>query len=220
MYQSLASIEGIDPLWCFAHIRRYFLRAGAAHPDALGQWCHAWTQRFALLYRAHAALRAATTQTETESESEAREQALARYHRAFDNIDAARIQETTMAGMLHPAAAKVIATLNNEWDGLRRHRDLPFLDLDNNGAERALRTPVIGADFYGSGAAWAAHLAAGIWTITATAAQNDTEPLHLLTDYLTACAENGGKPLTGGKLDPFLPLDPRRTRPPHRRQPA
>ena len=96
-YQSLASIEGIDPLWCFAHIRRYFLRAGAAHPDALGQWCHAWTQRFALLYRAHTALRAATTQTE--SESEAREQALARYHRAFDNIDAARIQETTMAGM-------------------------------------------------------------------------------------------------------------------------
>ena len=110
-----------------------------------------------------------------------------------------------MAGMLHPAAAKVIATLNNEWDGLRRHRDLPFLDLDNNGAERALRTPVIGRkNFYGSGAAWAAHLAAGIWTITATAAQNDTEPLHLLTDYLTACAENGGKPLTGGTLDPFL----------------
>ena len=66
VYQSLASIEGIDPLWCFAHIRRYFLRAGAAHPDALGQWCHAWTQRFALLYRAHAALRAATTQTETD----------------------------------------------------------------------------------------------------------------------------------------------------------
>ena len=94
-------------------------------------------------------------------------------------------------------------------DGLRRHRDLPFLDLDNNGAERALRTPVIGRkNFYGSGAAWAAHLAAGIWTITATAAQNDTEPLHLLTDYLTACAENGGKPLTGGKLDPFLPWTP------------
>ena len=126
-YQSLASIEGIDPLWCFAHIRRYFLRAGAAHPSALGQWCHAWTQRFALLYRAHAALRAATTRTETET----REQALARYHRAFDNIDAARIGESAMAGMLHPAAARVIATLNNEWDGLRRHRDLPFLDLDN-----------------------------------------------------------------------------------------
>ena len=127
----MAGIEGIDPLWCFAHIRRYFLRAGAAHPDALGEWCHAWMQRFALLYRAHAALRAAMTQApgtgnETGSGSGEREQALARYHRAFDDIDAARILETTMAGKLHPAAAKVIATLNNEWEGLRRHRDLPL----------------------------------------------------------------------------------------------
>ncbi|HXZ72103.1 MAG TPA: hypothetical protein VEH31_14725, partial [Streptosporangiaceae bacterium] len=53
------------------------------------------------------------------------------YHRVFDDIDAARILETTMAGQLHPAAAKVIATLNSEWEGLARHRDLPHLDLDN-----------------------------------------------------------------------------------------
>jgi transposase len=209
-YQSLAGIEGIDPLWCFAHIRRYFLRAAAAHPGELGEWCHAWTQRFALLYRAHHALRAAMTAgAENENCSDTRERALARYHRAFDDIDAARILQTARADQLHPAAAKVIATLNNEWAGLERHRDLPSLDLDNNAAERALRTPVIGRkNFYGSGAAWAAELAAGIWTITATAAQNDIEPLHLLADYLTSCARNGGKPLAAGQLEPFLPWTP------------
>lgn len=209
-YQSLAAIDGIDPVWCFAHIRRYFLRAGAAHPGVLGEWCHAWTQRFALLYRAHAALRAAMTQGPgSESQAGARESALARYHRAFDNIDAARILQTAQASQLHPAAAKVIATLNNEWEGLARHRGLPHLDLDNNSAERALRTPVIGRkNFYGSGAAWAADLAADIWTITATAAQNDIEPLHLLTGYLTSCASNDGKPLTGDQLEPFLPWTP------------
>ena len=103
-----------------------------------------------------------------------------RWQRAFTDIDAHRILQASDAakGLLHPAAAKVIATLNNEWDGLARHQDLPQLPLDNNIAERALRTPVIGRkNFYGSGARWAAHLAADIWTITATAARHDIEPL-------------------------------------------
>ncbi|MDQ1293041.1 MAG: transposase, partial [Actinomycetota bacterium] len=33
-------------------------------------------------------------------------------------------------------------------------------------------------------------------------------PLTHLTDYLTACAEAGGKPLQGDDLDPFLPWLP------------
>ena len=115
----------------------------------------------------------------------------ARWQRAFTDIDAHRILQASDAakGLLHPAAAKVIATLNNEWDGLARHQDLPQLPLDNNIAERALRTPVIGRkNFYGSGARWAAHLAADIWTITATAARHDIEPLSMLTGYLRECA--------------------------------
>ena len=68
---------------------------------------------------------------------------------------------TPERGLLHPAAAKVITTLTSEWDGLACHRDLPQLPLDNYGAERALRTTVIGRkNFYGSDAKWAAHLAA------------------------------------------------------------
>ena len=126
-YQSLALIDGVDPLWCFAHIRRYFLRAGAAHPEALGDWCDAWTERIAVLYRAHHALAATTPGTE------AREDAAGRWQRAFTDIDAHRILQASDAakGLLHPAAAKVIATLSNEWDGLARHQDLPQLPLDN-----------------------------------------------------------------------------------------
>jgi transposase len=126
-YQSLARIDGVDPLWCFAHIRRYFLRAGAAHPEALGDWCDAWTERIAVLYRAHHALAATAPGTE------AHEDAAGRWQRAFADIDAHRILQASDAakGLLHPAAAKVIATLNNEWDGLARHQDLPQLPLDN-----------------------------------------------------------------------------------------
>jgi len=205
-YQSLARIDGVDPLWCFAHMRRYFLRAGAAHPEALGDWAHAWTERIAALYRAHHALAATTPGTD------AHEDAAGRWQRAFTDIDAHRILQASDAGkgLLHPAAAKVIATLNNEWDGLARHRDLPQLPLDNNTAERALRTPVIGRkNFYGSGAQWAAHLAADIWTITATAARHGIEPLSLLTSYLQQCARNGGAAPAGADLDPFLPWTPK-----------
>jgi transposase len=204
-YQSLACIDGVDPLWCWAHIRRYFLRAGAAHPQALGDWCHAWTERIAVLYRAHHALAAATPGTA------AHQDAAGRWQRAFTDIDAHRILQASDAagGLLHPAAAKVIATLCNEWDGLARHQQLPQLPLDNNISERALRTPVIGRkNFYGSGAQWAAHLAADVWTVTATAARHDIEPLGLLAGYLQACAELGGTAPAGAGLDPFLPWTP------------
>ena len=62
-------------------------------------------------------------------------------------------------------------------------------------------------NFYGSGAEWAAHLAADVWTVTATAARHGIEPLGLLTGYLQACAEHGGAP-AGADLDPFLPWTP------------
>ena len=68
-YQSLACIDGVDPLWCWAHIRRYFLRAGAAHPEALGDWCDAWTERIAVLYRAHHALAATTPGTDAREDA-------------------------------------------------------------------------------------------------------------------------------------------------------
>jgi hypothetical protein len=58
-------------------------------------------------------------------------------------------------------------------------------------------------NFYGSGAEWASHLAADVWTVTATAARHGIEPLTLLTGYLHACADNGGT-----ALDPFLPWTP------------
>ena len=55
----------------------------------------------------------------------------------------------------------------------------------NNVSERALRTPVVGRkNYYGSHAEWSAHLAARVWTITATAERHHLEPLTYLTDYL------------------------------------
>lgn len=37
VYQSLATLDGVEVLWCFSHIRRYFIRAGDAH-EVLRPW--------------------------------------------------------------------------------------------------------------------------------------------------------------------------------------
>ena len=122
---------------------------------------------------------------------------------------------------LHPAAKKVLATLDREWDGLVRHRDFPDLALDNNPAERALRNPFVGRkNHHGAHAEWAAHLAARVWTLTATAERNGHEPLASLTDYLDACAEAGGRPPDGTALERFFVWLPAPGRPRRRRRPA
>jgi transposase len=201
VYQSLARLEGVDPLWCWAHIRRYFIRAGDAHVQ-LRFWRDQWIERIAVLYTAHRDLAG------TEVGSDAHRQAGRRFDQALEAMDAARQQEAAIYS-LHPAARKVLATLDREWNGLVRHRDFPDIALDNNAAERALRTPVIGRkNYYGAQAEWAAHLAAAVWTITATAERNQREPLAFLTAYLNACAEARGRPPDSQALERFLVWPP------------
>ncbi len=196
-YQALARVEGVDPLWCWAHIRRYFIRAGDAHPQ-LRYWRDLWVGRIAALDTAHRALAAA------EPGSPAHHQATAAFEAALAAIDTARREQAAAPG-LHPAAKKVLATLDREWDGLARHRYVPDIDLDSNAAERALRTPVVSRkNYYGTHAAWSAELAARVWTITGTAERNGREPLAYLAGYLQACAAAGSRALAGETLERFF----------------
>ena len=200
VYQSLAEVEGVTPLWCWAHIRRYFIRAGDAHRKNLGPWADAWTARIGVLYAAHRALAAAP-----EGSPEAA-RAGAAFEAALAEIDAHRRIQGARPGLLHPAAAKVLATLDREWDGLAAHRDFPDLPLDNNTAERAIRAPVAGRKNYnGSGARWAAELAGHAWTILGTARITGHNPRAYLDTYLRACAEAGGNPPAGQVLEALLP---------------
>ena len=198
VYQALGSLDGVDNLWCWAHIRRYFIRAGDAHPQLRG-WTAAWLERIGALYGAHTAMAAA------EPGGSAHRYAAAQFSAALNGIDAQRKAQASRPG-LHPAAAKVLATLDREWEGLARHKEFPQLALDNNGAERALRGPVVGRkNYYGSGSVVSAELASRAWTITATAERAGINPLSYLCAYLHACAQAGGKAPQGQALTRFLP---------------
>ncbi|MDA8286363.1 MAG: IS66 family transposase [Actinomycetota bacterium] len=197
-YQSIAGVEGVETLWCFAHIRRYFVRAGDAHSE-LHAWRDAWLERFAALYRAH------HEWAGTEEGTAGRAIAEERFVFALSEIDVVRQKEAADGG-LHPAARKVLATLAHEWEGLTRHGVYPEAALDNNVSERALRGPVVGRkNYYGSGAIWAATLSGRAWTITATAKRAGLNPLVYLHAYLVACAEAGGRAPTGRALGRFFP---------------
>jgi transposase len=55
VYQSAGKkAGGLVNLYCRAHIRRYFVRAGDANPAQLGYWTAAWLERVRDLYAAHA----------------------------------------------------------------------------------------------------------------------------------------------------------------------
>ncbi|MPZ78647.1 MAG: IS66 family transposase [Deltaproteobacteria bacterium] len=198
-YQRLGrDVEGVANAWCWAHMRRYFLRAGQAHAD-LAQWTADWLERIGGLFTAHRAWALAPAGSAAEA---AASQTVAA---AVARIDTARHAQAADAG-LAPAAAKVLATLGREWGGLVAFLEQRGVPLDNNSAERALRGPVVARkNCYGSGAHWSAKLAADAWTILATAAQHGLNPTVWLGAYLDACAAAGGKPPPPATLAGFLP---------------
>ena len=96
---------------------------------------------------------------------------------------------------MHPAARKVLESLREHWTGLTLFVDRPWLDMDNNCAERALRPQVVSRkNSYFSGAAWSADLHADLTTVFYTLERNGFNVRTWLTDYLAQCAVLGGKP--------------------------
>jgi transposase len=212
VYQSAGKkAGGLVNLYCWAHIRRYFVRAGDANPAQLTYWTAAWLERVKDLYAAHAQLTTAWAQAAAPAPREAAaaaarlEEAGAAWDEAIGVIDEARKKQMTAPGLQEPAK-KALATLDREWDGLAAHRDYPMIGLDNNPAERALRRPVVTRkNAYGSRNEDAARLAARVWTVTATAQMAGLNVLTYLTAYLDECGRNHGKPPTGPDLERFLP---------------
>jgi hypothetical protein len=204
--------DGLVNLFCWAHIRRYFIRAGDANPGKLTYWAQRWLERIKTLYAAHEELMTAWEQAAANTPSPGQaavaarlEDARAAWDAAIGAIDAARKKEMAAPGLQEPAK-KALATLDREWDGLIVHRDYPMIGLDNNPAEPAIRGPVVARkNAGGSRTEDAAQLAATFWTVTATAETAGLNVLTYLTAYLDACGRNGGKPPAGPELDQFLP---------------
>jgi transposase len=165
------------------------LRLANDHP-VLWDWAMGWVEQIAKLYRLHALRR--------QHDDNATDQA------AFiDNdtqlrelIEAMDVQCQSGVGdaQLAAPARKVLRTMRTYWPGLVLFLDHPWLDLDNNASERALRPAVVGRkNFYGSGSQWSGQLAASMMSLLNTVRLWGLNPRLWLSAYLQACAEAGGR---------------------------
>ena len=113
--------------------------------------------------------------------------------------------EVELAGLTDRARrAKPLRSLVNHHEGLCVFVDKPFVPMDNNRAELALRGAVIGrALSFGSDSEKGADFTAMMYSVAGTLAINGIDVRRWLKEWLTACAENGGQP--PDDLSPWLP---------------
>ena len=189
--------------WCWAHQRRSFIDCAAGRVR-LRRWCQRWIERIAEIYRLNdARLKHYDRAHPLERQTPAFDAAQAKLKKTVDELFADA--ETELAGLTDRARrAKPLRSLLNHREGLCVFVDKPFVPMDNNRGELALRAAVIGRRLsFGSDSEKGAGFTATMYSVAGTLAINGIDVRRWLQEWLTACAENGGKP--PDDLSPWLP---------------
>ena len=189
--------------WCWAHQRRSFIDCAAGRVR-LRRWCQRWIERIALIYRLNdERLEHYDRAHPLERQSPAFDAAQAVLEKTVDELFADA--ETELAGLTDRARrAKPLRSLVKHREGLCVFVDKPFVPMDNNLAELSLRFAVIGRRLsFGSDSEKGAGFTATMYSVAGTLAINGIDVRRWLSEWLTACAENGGKP--PDDLSPWLP---------------
>lgn len=196
-YKRFARLNpGVKLAFCWAHQRRDFLDLANAYPEH-AQWALQWVDRIGHLYHLNRLRLKASPQTPERLNAQwVLEQAVQQM--ATDcSLGVADAE-------LFAPGAKVLRSMTAHWDGLTVFVTCPWVDIDNNQAERSMRAPVVGRkSFNGSGCETAAALAATLYSVFASMKLWGLNLRTWLTRYLQACADNGNAPPP--EIDMFLP---------------
>ena len=196
-YKRFARLNpGVVLAFCWAHQRRDFLDLANSYPQS-AEWALQWVDRIGHLYHLNGLrLKALIGSLERVGAQLSLERAV--HQMASDCAVGVADHET------FPPAAKVLVSMTAHWAGLIVFVACPWVDMDNNAAERSMRSPVVGRkNFNGSGSEGAAELAATMYSLFATMRLWGLNLRTWLTAYLQACADNGNAPPAG--IDAFLP---------------
>jgi len=211
-YKSMAKqLPFIILAFCWAHVRRDFLDAARKYPE-LEEWSLYWVEKIGGLYHTNkqrckefdqklpVQWQPAAFKKEHENLA-IKMDVMAEERDAF--IDAYNANDSKF-NLLEEVKYKILTSLQNHWKGLSVFIEHPDVPMDNNKGESSIRNPVTGRkNFYGSGSLWSSQLAAMMFSIFQTMTLCGINCHHWLRLYLTACAENNGKPPED--LTDFLP---------------
>jgi transposase len=195
-YKAIAKAGLFILAFCWAHVRRDFLDYSKAYPHQ-ESWGLEWVERIGRLYHIN------NQRIEHKPSSKQFQLMDTELRKAIKEMADEMIVELKDSQIL-PSAKKLLKSLSNHWKGLTVFVDHPDIPMDNNVAERGLRTSVLGRkNYYGSGSVWSAELAAVMFTILRTMKLWEINPHTWLLAYLQECAMRGGNP--PDNIDPFLP---------------
>jgi transposase len=197
-YKTMSPVQDgqIVLAFCWAHVRRDFVRVGKGWAELL-PWAVAWLRRIRDLYHAQRqrACHAAGT-AEFDATTARLSACLAQMHEQAT-------QELGEATLREPCR-RVLSSLQEHWPGLTRFVDDLRIPLDNNAAERVQRGPAVGRkNYYGSGSLWSGRLAAMMFSVFATLKRHGLNERKWLTWFLDSCAAVGGR--SPANIQPFLP---------------
>lgn len=182
--------------FCWAHVRRDFLEHAKGYVNQEA-WALAWVERIGKLYHIN------NQRIQYTQKSKAFRTHDHELRKAISDMREALDQQYQDASLL-PSAKKLLKSLNEHWSGLTVFIDDPEIPMDNNQAERGLRSSVLGRkNYYGSGAIWSAELAAALFTILETIKLWEMNPHTWLLAYLHECAMNDGSP--PDTIEKYLP---------------
>jgi transposase len=187
--------------YCWVHVRRDFIAILDGCPDSKA-WAASWIRWIDDLFQCNKdrmdvlTNRGASRQMIQSEQAELEDMVKELKQRIDDELAA--------PSKLTKAQLKVLKSMKRHWVGLTVFVEDPRVPMDNNRAERLLRTPVVGRKNYlGSGSEWSGHFAAKMFTIFQTWLMNGLDPYAMLLDYFEECSKISGKPPPA--LAPFLP---------------
>lgn len=195
-YKAIAKAGLFILAFCWAHVRRDFLQHCKGYPTQ-ETWALEWVDRIAKLYHIN---NQRILHKVTSKQFRQHDVSLKKAVKAIRK----QMNKELKDEMILPSAKKLLKSLNNHWDGLTVFVDRPEIPMDNNTAERGLRTSILGRNaYYGSGSVWSSELAATMFTIFKTLKLWGVNCHTWINAYLQACAMHDGS--NPSNIDKFLP---------------